>query len=337
MQRRVFIAIVGGAAAAWPLAARGQPARKLPRIGYLSDEQAVPNLLSSHDSVLDGLRERGYTDGRNVVIEYRFAAGKAEQLIAAGKAEQLKSAAAELVALHVDVILAIGTPAARAAIAATKTIPIVFARIGDPVGYGLVASLARPGSNATGVGVFTAELAEKRIDLLKQAVPALTRIAVLHELNFPAGDAELAQFEAAVAPLNVYVHAVGVRSIAALDEILADIVKGAPGALFVGSSVVFENNARQLVDLALKTHLPTLYVRREYVEIGGTMSYGIRYRDMYRTAADYVTRILNGASPADLPVQLPTKIELAINLKTAKAIGFTIPPLLLVGADEVIE
>jgi putative tryptophan/tyrosine transport system substrate-binding protein len=328
MQRRVFIAIVGGAAAAWPLAARGQPARKLPRIGYLSDEQAGPNLLSSHDSVLDGLRERGYADGRNVVIEYRFAAGKAEQL---------KSAAAELVALHVDVILAIGTPAARAAIAATKTIPIVFARIGDPVGYGLVASLARPGSNATGVGVFTAELAEKRIDLLKQAVPALTRIAVLHELNFPAGDAELAQFEAAVAPLNVNVHAVGVRSIAALDEILADIVKGAPGALFVGSSVVFENNARQLVDLALKTHLPTLYVRREYVEIGGTMSYGIRYRDMYRTAADYVTRILNGASPADLPVQLPTKIELAINLKTAKAIGFTIPPLLLVGADEVIE
>jgi putative tryptophan/tyrosine transport system substrate-binding protein len=328
MRRRKFITLLGGAVAAWPVKAGGQPARRLPRIGYLSDEKAVPNLLSSHDVVLDRLRERGYVDGRNVVIEYRYVAGKVEQL---------KSAAAELVALPVEVIVAIGTPAARAAIAATKTIPIVFARIGDPVGYGLVTSLARPGGNATGVGVFTAELAEKRVDLLKQAAPGLTRIAVLHQLNFEAGDAELVQLEAVTAPQNVDVHAVGVSNIAGLEHVMEDIVKGPPGALFVGSSAMFEANPQRLVDLGLKTHLLTLYVRREYVEMGGTMSYGPSFRDMYRTAADDVARILNGASPADLPVQLPTKIELVINLKTAKMIGFTFPPLLLVGADEVIE
>ena len=328
MRRRKFITLLGGAAAAWPFAARGQSARRVPRIGYLSDESATPNLLHSNGSVMGRLLENGYAEGRNIVVEYRYVGGNPEKL---------KSAAGELITLPVDVILAVGTPAARAAIAATKTIPIVFARIGDPVGYGLVASLARPSGNATGVGVFTAELAEKRIDLLRQAVPALTRISVLHETNFPAGDAELSQFRAAAAPLNVDVYAVGVPGLARLEELLPDLMKESPGALFVGSSEVFEDNAQQVVDLALKTGLPTLYVRREYAEIGGTMAYGIRYRDMYRTAADYIVRILNGASPADLPVQLPTKIELVINLKTAKAIGFTIPPLLLVGADEVIE
>jgi putative tryptophan/tyrosine transport system substrate-binding protein len=171
MRRRQFIRLMGGAAAAWPFAARGQSARKLPRIGYLSDETATPNLLHSNGSIMGRLREIGYDEGRNFVVEYRYVGGNPEQL---------KSAAGELVTLPVDVILAVGTPAARAAITATKTIPIVFARIGDPIGYGLVASLSRPGGNATGVGVFTAELAEKRIDLLRQAVPALTRIAVLH-------------------------------------------------------------------------------------------------------------------------------------------------------------
>jgi putative tryptophan/tyrosine transport system substrate-binding protein len=156
-------------------------------------------------------------------------------------------------------------------------------------------------------------------------------------LNFEAGDAELVQLEAVTAAQNVDVHAVGVSNIAGLEQAMEDIVKGPPGALFVGSSALFEANPQRLVDLGLKTHLPTLYVRREYVEMGGTMSYGPSFRDMYRTAADDVARILNGASPADLPVQLPTKIELVINLKTAKMIGFTFPPLLLVGADEVIE
>jgi putative ABC transport system substrate-binding protein len=328
MRRREFITLIGGTAATWPFAARGQSARKLPRIGYLSDETATPNLLHSNGSIMGRLHEIGYDEGRNFVVEYRYVGGNPEQL---------KSAAGELVALAVDVILAVGTPAARAAITATKTIPIVFARIGDPIGYGLVASLSRPGGNATGVGVFTAELAEKRIDLLRQAVPALTRIAVLHEANFPAGDAELSQLRAAAAPLNVGVSAVIVRGRTRLEELLPDLIKESPGALFVGSSEVFEDDSQQVVDLALRTRLPTLYVRREYAEIGGTMAYGIRYRDMYRTAADYIVKILNGASPADLPVQLPTKIELVINLKTAKAIGFTVPPLLLVGADEVIE
>ena len=285
-------------------------------------------MFHSHDSVLNGLREYGYEDGRKIVIEYRYAAGKAEQL---------PSLAAELAALPVDIILAVGTPAARAAIAATRTIPIVFARIGDPVGYGLVASLARPGGNATGVTVFTVALAEKRLQLLKEAALGLTRIAVLHEPNFPAGDVELRQLTAAATALKVQLHAVGVGNLAALEEVLLDIMKESPGALFVGSSILFEDNPRQIVDLARKTRLPALYIRREYAETGGTMSYGISYRDMYRAAVDYIARILKGTNPADLPVQQPTKIELVINLKTVKALGITVPQSLLLRADEVIQ
>ena len=328
MRRREFITLLGSAAAALPLTARAQQPAKLPRMGYLSDEGATPHLFHSHDPVLGGLHERGYDDGRNIVIDYRYAAGKAEQL---------PSLAAELAALPVNVILAVGTPAARAAIAVTRTIPIVFARIGDPVGYGLVASLARPGGNATGVSVFVAELAEKRLQLLTEAALGHTRIAVLYELNFPPGEVELKQITAAAESLKVQVHAVGVRNLAALEEALPDLMKESPGALFVGSSVQFEDHPQQIVDLALKTRLPTLYIRREFAEIGGLISYGVSFRDQYRTAADYIARILKGANPADLPVQQPVKIELVINLKTARALDLNIPPSLLVRADEVIE
>jgi putative ABC transport system substrate-binding protein len=328
MQRREFISLLGSATAMWPLAGRAQQPAKLPRIGYLSDEGATPHLFHSHDPVLSGLHERGYDDGRNIVIEYRYAAGKAEQL---------PSLAAELAALPVNVILAVGTPAARAAIAVTRTIPIVFARIGDPVGYGLVTSLARPGGNATGVSVFVAELAEKRLQLLTEAALGNTRIAVLYELNFPPGEVELKQITAAAESLKVQVHAVGLRNLATVEEVLPNLMKESPGALFVGSSVQFEDHPRQIVDLAFKTRLPALYIRREFAEIGGLISYGVSFRDQYRTAADYIARILKGANPADLPVQQPVKIELVINLKTAKALGLTVPANLLARADEVIE
>jgi putative tryptophan/tyrosine transport system substrate-binding protein len=328
MRRREFITLLGGAAVAWPLAARAQPSGKLPRIGYLSDEGVTPHLFHSNDWVLDGLHKRGYDEGRNIVIEYRYATGKAEKL---------PLLAAELTALPVDVILTVGTPATRAALAATKTIPIVFARIGDPVGYGLVASLARPRGNATGVTVFTVELAEKRLQLLSEMALGHTHIAVLHELNFPPGDIELKQFMAVAASLKLQLHAVSVSNLAALQEVLPNLMNESPAALFVGSSALFEDHPQQIVDLALKTRLPALYIRREFAEIGGLISYGVNFRDTYRTAADYIARILNGAKPADLPVQQPVKIEMVINLKTAKALDLTIPSALLARADEVIE
>ena len=329
MRRRDLIQSLAGAAIIWPAdVARAQQGSKLPKIGYLSDEGATPHLFHSQNSILKGLRERGYEDGRNIVIEYRYAAGKAEQLA---------SLAAELVALPVDVILAVGTPAARAALAATKTIPIIFCRIGDPVGYGLVASLARPGGDATGVTVFTVALAEKRVEVLKDAVPGLSRLAVLYDPNFPPGQIELGQITTAAAALNVQTHAVGARSPAALEGALPEITKESPEALFVGSAAWFEDNPRQIVDFAFKTRLPALYIRREYVEIGGVMSYGVDFREMYRNAAQYIVRVLKGEKPADLPVIQPTKIELVINLKSMKSLGLSTTPPLLARADEVIE
>jgi putative ABC transport system substrate-binding protein len=328
MKRREFITLLGGAAVAWPLTARAQQPTKLQTIGYLSDEVAAPHLLHSHDWVTNRLRELGYVDGQTVAIHYRYAAGNVQIL---------PSLAAELVALPVDVLLAIGTPAARAARAATKTIPIVFARIGDPVGLGLVTSLPRPGGNATGVSVFATELAQKRVQILRDQVPELSRFAILHEPNFPPGEAELKEVTAAAGSLNLQVQRMGLNDLGALDGFLAELEKQPPQALFVGSSGWFEDNHRPIVDFALKTRLPALFVRREYVEIGGMMAYGILYPEMYRNAANYIVRILKGENPANLPVLQPTKVELAINLKSARAMGLTIAPVLLARADEVIE
>ena len=247
-----------------------------------------------------------------------------------------------LVAIPVDLIVAIGTPASRAALAATKTIPIVMARIGDPVGYGLVSSLARPGGNATAVSVFTQELAQKRLEVLKDAVPGLSRIAALYEPNFPPSENELKQLMAAAPALNVQVYPVAVGRPSLLKEsspdVVSDITSKSPQALFVASSLLFElMYPSQIVDFAFKTGLPSLYVRREYVEIGGLMSYGVPYAEMCRTAADDIAKILEGEKAGELPVQLPVKIELVVNLKAAKALGITVPLPLLGRADEVIE
>ena len=327
VKRREFITVFGGAMI-WPLLARAEQASKLPRVGYLSDEARQPSLFHSQVWILKWLGDRGYADGRNIAIEYRYAAGKPEQL---------PSLAAELAALHVDLIVAVGTPAAKAAIAATKTIPIIFCRIGDAVGYGLVTSLAHPGGNATGATVFTVELAEKRIEVLKDQVPGLDRLAVIHDPTFLPGQIELKQITAAASALKIQVHAVPVREPTALEAAFPDVMRWAPQALFVGSAAWHEEIPRQIVDFALRTRLPAVYIRREWAEIGGIMSYAVSYRDMYRDAAYYIDRVLKGAKPGDLPVLQPTRIELVINLKSARALGLIIAPPLVARADDVIE
>jgi putative tryptophan/tyrosine transport system substrate-binding protein len=332
VRRRGFIHLLGGVLASpafSPLVARTQQL-KIPRIGYLSDESEAPHRFNSRDSVLDALGKLGYVDRRNINIDYRFAKGKADQLPAL---------AAELVAIPVDIIFAVGTLASKAAIAATPTIPIVFARVADPLGSKLVAGLARPGGHVTGVTVLTMDLAQKRIELLKQAVPGIQRIAVLHEQGFPPGDTELKQFAAAAEHLGVEMHSVGVRppDPAAVEAALPEIMSWSPQAFCVGSSGWLEDVYTDTLALASKSHLATLYVRREYVEAGGLMSYGANYPAMYAISVDYVSRILKGAKPADLPVQQPVKIEFVLNLKTAKALGLNFPIDLQVAADEVIE
>jgi putative ABC transport system substrate-binding protein len=299
-------------------------------MGYLSDETEGPHPFNSYASVLDGLRKLGYEDGRNITIEYRYAAGKAERL---------PSLAVELAALPVDIFFTVGSSAAKAAVAATVTIPIVFSRVGDAVLYGLVASLPRPGRNATGVTLLTHDLAEKRLELLKEMVPGVTRVAVLEEQNFAPGDIELRQVVAAARLLDLQIHAVraGPPDPAVFEAAVANIMNASTGALFVGSSGWFEDVYQHTLGLVLKSRLPALFVRREYVEAGGLMSYGVNYPDMYRSAVDYVGRVLKGASPADLPVQQPVKVELVMNLKAAKALGLEIPPKVLALADEVIE
>ena len=329
MRRRKFIALLGGAAA-WPFAARAQQARRLPRIGFLSDQSERPHPFNARDHFLKRLRELGYQDQRNVVFEYRYAAGELNRL---------PGLASELAAVPVDVLIAIGTPASKAALAATEKIPIVFSRVANPVASGLVTSLAYPGGNATGTTVITSDLAEKRLALLKETVPSVSRIGVVHEKNFQPGDAELKQLLAAAPRLGLEISTVAVEPplAATLDAALKEIVEASVGGLFVGSSGWFEDLYQNTLNLANRSRLPTLYVRPEYVRAGGLMSYGPDWGQMYGIAADYVDRILKGAKPAELPVQQPTTLKLLINLAAAKAINLDVPPALLARADEVVE
>ena len=329
MRRRKFIALLGGAAA-WPLAARAQQTRGLPRIGFLSDQSERPHPFNARDYFLKRLRELGYREQGNVVIEYRYAAGELNRL---------PVLASELAALQVDVLIAIGTPASKAAVTATGKIPIVFSRVADPVASGLVKSLAYPGGNATGTTVITSDLAEKRLALLKEAVPGVSRIGIVHEKNFQPGDAELKQLLAVAPRLGLEISAVAVEPplAATLDAALKEIVQASAGGLFIGSSGWFEDLYQNTLDLANKSRLPTLYVRPEFVRAGGLMSYGPDWGQMHRIAADYVDRILKGAKPAELPVQQPTTIKLLINLAAARAINLDLPPTLLARADEVVE
>jgi putative ABC transport system substrate-binding protein len=330
MDRRAFIfgATLGLLAA--PLAVEAQQAAKIARIGFLS-LSLVPN-RHLHEAFRQGLRDVGYVEGRNVVIEYRDAEGKPERLPAL---------AAELVALKVDVIVTGGgTPPALAAKQATKTIPIVFASVPDPVTDGLVTSLARPGGNVTGSSNLNPELVGKCLEQLTQAVPGVSQVAILWQPGFMDERTDKDMLKAAdvgARALGVRLQVVEARGPADIDRAFSDMTRARAGALTVLPSAMLFTERRRLVDLAAKNRLPAVYAQREFVEAGGLMSYGPNLADLFRRAATYVDRILKGAKPADLPVERPTKFELVINLKTAKALGLTIPPSLLQRADQVIE
>jgi putative tryptophan/tyrosine transport system substrate-binding protein len=330
IDRRSFLGGTSAMLLAAPLAAAPQPA-KIARVGYLVGASLAtsPHL---HEAFRQGLRDLGYLEGRNLVIEYRSAEGKFERLSAL---------AAELVALKVDVVVAVNPLAALAAKQATTALPIVFAAVGDPVTDGLVISLARPGGNVTGLSLSAApEIVGKRLELLKQAVPGVSWVAVLWQ---PGGVPErtergmLKEAELAARALGMRLQFVEARGSADLDRAFLDVTRARAGALAMLPSVMFFNERRRLVDLTATCRLPAVYIVREFVDAGGLMAYGPDVADVYRRAATYVDKILKGVKPADLPVEQPTKFELIINLKTAKALGLTIPPSLLGRADEVIE
>jgi putative ABC transport system substrate-binding protein len=322
--------------ATWPFTADAQQQSKPRRIGYLDYGAGVlPNgeFAPFYDTYrrkpfLEGLRERGWVEGQNVTIERRFAAGQADRLPAL---------ADELVALNVEVILAAATPAAVAAHNATGRIAIVMADPGDAVQLGLVASLARPGANVTGVTSLAPELATKRLGLLKEAFPKIAQIAVLWNSAIPPAEVALKELTTAAPVLGLELHLIEVKGAPGLVDAFATLKRDRADAFFVFPDPLMFGNRNSIVDFANKNSIPALFGAREFVEAGGLMSYGSDYPTMFRRAGNYVGRILNGESAADLPVERPTKFDLIINLKTAKAFGFEIAPMLLARADEVIE
>src|SRR5437016_11673129 len=327
MERRTFMAMLTGGIVVASLSAEAQQATKIARIGFLSLNQGANALL--HEAFRQGLRDLGYVEGRNVVIEYRDAEGKLERLPAR---------AAELVALKVDVIVASGTLAALAAKQTTRTLPVVFTSAADPVTDGLVTSLARPGGNVTGLSNLASELVGKRLELLTQAVPGISRVAVLWQPGAVDERTEkdmLKAAEVAARALGVRLQFVEARGPENFGRAFSDMTRARAGALTVLTSNMFVTERRRLVDLAAKNRLPAVYNVREFVDAGGLMSYGPDLADLYRRAATYVDKILKGAKPGDLPVEQPTKFELVINVKTAKTLGLTIPQSVLGRADAV--
>ena len=325
MKRREFMILLGGAAVAWPLAGRAQQPAGVARIGILSDTASPPTPFEP--MIAQGLRDLGWVEGRNLVIERRYAREK--------RYEILPSLAAELVGLQPDVIVAIGTGAAQAAKNGTETIPIVFARIGDPIGYGLVPSLSRPGGNLTGVSLLTRELEGKRLELLITAVPDAKRVGVLWDASFPAAGPVFKEIEEAARSLNLELVPAEVRGPNDFEPAFRAMVEERASAMSVpGLGIIFGEHRQRLLDLTAKARLPAMFLRKEFVEAGGLRSYGPSWRDMYRRAAAHVDKILKGANPADIPVEQPMKFELVVNLKTAKALGLTIPYTLLGRADE---
>ncbi len=325
MRRRKFITLLGSAAAAWPVVARGQQAAKLPTIGFLG--ASTPPAMSPWTAAfVQRLRELGWIEGRTVAIEYRWAEGRSERYA---------EIAAELVRLKVAVIVTAGG-AVVAVKQATSVIPIVFAVVNDPVGSGLVASLARPGGNVTGLSLQSSDLAGKRLELLREVVPGLRRLAIMANAGYPAAALEMGVVQATARTLGFDVVTFEIRR----SEDIAPAFQAFTGraeALYVVSDPLIGTHRISNNTLALGARLPTIHGNREHVETGGLMSYGPNFPDLYRRAADYVDKILRGSKPADLPVEQPTKFDLVINLKTAKALGLVIPPTLLARADEVIE
>ena len=327
MERRAFLAGTGAVLLAVPLSAEAQQAAKVHRIGMLETTSMALN-AANLEAFRQGLRELGYVEGRNYIIEYRSADGRSERF---------PDLAAELVRLKVDVILTRGTPAVMAAKSATGTIPVVMAASGGPVLSGVVASLARPGGNVTGLSAIVAELIGKRLELLREVVPGVSRIAALFNMSNPNDALQWKETEIAGSSLRVQLQLLDVRKPGDYGRAFDATVKQRAGALVVGADALTWANHRTIVDLAAKHRLPATYPGREFVDAGGLMGYGVNYPHLYRRAATFVDKILKGAKPGDLPIQQLTKFELVINLKTAKALGLTIPQSLLQRADEVIQ
>jgi len=329
MKRRAFIALIGGAVAAWPLATRAQQPKAMPVIGFLHSASASSN---AHlvDAFRRGLAEAGYVEGRNVTIEYRWAEGHYDRLA---------GLAADLVRRPAAVILGGAPPAARAAKAATTTIPIVFVSGDDPTKSGLVEKLNRPGGNITGISVFSgSQLGAKHVQLLHELVPTAAAIALLvNPANSTQTEAQTEQTEAAAHRVGLRLHVVNASTESDFEKAFAMLAAQRADALIVGGDPFFTSQRERLVALAARHALPVVYNLREFVAAGGLMSYGSSITDAYRQAGLYTGRILQGVQPSDLPVVLPTKFELVINLKTAKALGLEVSPMLLATADEVIE
>jgi ABC-type uncharacterized transport system substrate-binding protein len=325
VKRRTFISLLGGAIAAWPLAARAQQPAKLPTIGYLGTA-AASAWAPWTAAFVQRLHELGWTDGRTIVIQYRWAEGRTE------RSAEL---AAELARLKVDVIVT-GGNAALAAKQASSVVPIVFALVDDPVGMGLVASLARPGGNVTGLSTQGTEVAGKRLALLREVVPGLRRLAIMANVGYPSGVQEMGEVESAARMLGLDPVALEIRRAEDIAPAFESLKDRADALYVVGDALVITHRVR-INTLTLIARLPTIYFVREYVEAGGLMSYGPNVPDLFRRAANMVDKILRGAKPGELPVEQPTKFDLVINLTTAKALGLEVPPSLLARADEVIE
>jgi putative ABC transport system substrate-binding protein len=329
VKRRDFITLVGGAAVAWPLTARAQQPSGMRRIGILLPAAADDSDFQARvEAFLQGLAQLGWTSGRNVRIDTRWATTNAADI---------RRHAAELAALAPDVILAFGASTVGALLQASRTVPIVFPGVVDPVGAGFVDSLARPGGNATGFLLFEYSLAGKWLELLKQIAAGVTRVAVLRDLATPSGPAQFGVIQAAAPSFRVEVNPVNMRDTPEIERAVATFARSPNGGLIVPGSGAALVHRDLIIALAARHRLPAVYFDRSLVATGGLISYGSNFVEQFRQAAGYVDRILKGEKPADLPVQAPTKYELVINLKTAKALGLEVPPMLLARADEVIE
>jgi len=326
MDRRAFVAVMGGGILAAPLVAEAQPAAKVPRVGFLLGLSPGPS--REVDAFQRGLRELGYIEGRNIAIDYRYARGQVERL---------PELAAELVRLNPDVIVAPYTPPALAAKRATSTIPIVFAVVADAVGAGLIANLGRPGGNITGLTSTGAELGGKRLDLFKQVISRASRVAVLYNPADQSNVLVLKELQESAPILGLTLQPLAIREPRDFEGAFTAMARERTHAMFGVPGVLTEKYKEVLVGLAAKRRLPSMWGHRQFVDAGGLMSYAVNFYDQIRQTAVYVDKILKGAKPGDLPVEQPTRYELVINLKTAKALGLTIPPSVLLQATQVIE
>ena len=331
MKRREFIALLGGAAAAWPLAARAQQRERMRRVGVITGagvDADDADMKARFAAFAQALEQLGWSHGRNVQIDYRFGSGNPDDI---------RRHAVELAALAPDVILSSGAASVGPTLQATRTIPVVFVSVVDPVGAGFVDSMAQPGGNATGFVMLEYSMTAKYLELLKEIAPFVTRVAVLRDAAISSGTGQFGAIQSAAPSLRMDVTPVNVRDARVIERSVATFAQASNGGLIATASALTVVHRELIIGLAARYKLPAVFHRRLFVVSGGLISYGPDFIDQFRRAAGYVDRILKGEKPADLPVQGPTKYELVINLKTAKALGITVPPTLLARADEVIE